>query len=76
MITPQGFHVTQAYPGFPRIGAHVSIVAQRGLVMDWPYRGRRGNVLGYTLPHGFAVVDSDGDELLVHPESLGPVQEV
>ena len=70
METPKGFKVTEpAIDCVPRVGARVEIKARR-CVMDWPYDGRVGEVLGYSIPHGFAVVASDSEELLVHPESL------
>jgi hypothetical protein len=70
LYTPKGFQVVQAFPGLPHIGAQVRICSRSAHVLDWPYIDRTGELLGYTLPHGFAVVASSSEELLVHPESL------
>lgn len=73
--TPKGFQYSQAFPGLPRIGKRVVVQAKKGSSpLDWPYIGRTGVVLGYSLPHGFAIVDSEGEELLIHPESLEEVR--
>ena len=70
--TPKGFFVTAAPSeiAVPAVGARVTVRARR-CVMDWPYDGTEGEVLGYSKPHGFAVLAVEsGEELLVHPESL------
>ena len=73
MQTPKGFQVVQGYPGFPRIGARV-VVKDRGACFDWPYLDKLGEVLGYSIPHGFAVVQIEGDEVLLHPENIEVVR--
>lgn len=71
--TPAGFQVVQAMPGFPRIGCRVQVTCKHQ-PLDWPYQGQIGEVLGYSLPHGFAVVSIEGDEVLLHPESIEPLR--
>ena len=60
-------------------GQRVAVLSH-GNVMDWPFRTAAGVLRGFTVPHGFAVVDVDdwGEvpphirhaPLLIHPESL------
>lgn len=76
--TPGGFHYyIAAPPGFPERGTRVRVVASRS-VIDWPYTGLEGVVLGYSIPHSYAIVRCDKQpdpssqfqEILLHPESL------
>jgi hypothetical protein len=67
--TPGGFKVTPARAGQPPVGSKVAVKA-RVNPLDWPYKDREGTVLGYSVPHGFAIVSSHGEELLIHPENL------
>lgn len=66
--TPGGFFLADAPEGALSEGARAIVASD--CVLDWPHRGRVGRILGYSKPHGFAILDSDGEELLVHPESL------
>lgn len=58
------------YPTFPVVGARVEV--ERGSrSLGSALEGKAGKLLGYTVPHGFALVDFDGlGERMVHPEAL------
>jgi hypothetical protein len=67
--TPGGFKVTPARTGHPPVGSKV-VVKARVNPLDWLYKGWKGTVLGYSVPHGFAVLSMGGEEILIHPENL------
>jgi hypothetical protein len=69
MITPRGTLVSGLIPegGIPP-GTAVKVQGANGL--DAMCEGREGELLGYSVPHGYAVIACGGSEILVHPEFL------
>lgn len=69
--TPSGFLFDETSPVSPlRPGTRVEITTSKNVV-DWPYIGKRGTLLGFARPHGFAIVKLDeGDEHVFHPDGL------
>lgn len=72
--TPGGFaYVAASNSTALGPGAYVRIAHRRGLTcIDWPFVGDFGDLLGFSVPHGWAIVrlERDGHETLVHPERL------
>lgn len=84
--TPMGFAFVEASnatalrsPARVRIGP---VLGPR--TFDWPFEGDTGTLLGFSVPHGWAIVrlDRESDappttcahETLVHPERLEAIQ--
>lgn len=59
--TPKGFRVFIPQEGRLRAGMRVEVVASKN-PLDWPYRGTCGTFLGYSIPHGYAVVVHEGGD--------------
>lgn len=71
MLSPKGTLLSGLTPegGIPP-GTPVVIQGASGL--DAMSEGRSGELLGYSVPHGYAVIATSSGEILVHPESLVP----
>lgn len=67
--TPKGFVVVKHDDGPFSPGDTVEVVCRR-CTLDWPFKGTTGTFLGWSVPHGFAVVAHGDTEDCFHPESL------
>lgn len=68
--TPRGFEFDPTSPVSELRSGDAVMIGTTKHVVDWPYQGRSGTLLGFSRPHGFAIVSLDGAEHLFHPESL------
>jgi hypothetical protein len=75
-MSPKGTFLSTRGPGNFRVGGRVEVTRGQfgragNLVLDRDLSGSKGTFLGWSIPHGFAVVQTDdGGEFMVHPESL------
>lgn len=63
--TPKGFLIVKHEEGPISPGA-----TAKGNPFDWLFEGIKGTFLGWSLPHGFAVVAHGETEDCFHPDSL------
>ena len=77
LMSPKGTSLSIRGPGNLTVGSRVEVTRGQfgragNLLLDRDLTGARGKLLGWSIPHGFAVVQTEsGSEFLVHPESLG-----
>jgi len=75
-MSPKGTFLTTRGVGNLTVGGRVEVTRGQfgragSLVLDRKLEGARGTFLGWSIPHGYAVVQTDGgNEFMVHPESL------
>lgn len=66
--SPKGLSLMPHGPGMFRVGSKVKVT--RKCSLDREHHGKVGVVLGWTIPHGYALIQTDSDEVCLHPESL------
>jgi hypothetical protein len=75
-MSPKGTLLTTRGPGNLSVGSRVSVVRGQfgrrpGNLVSSDHVGHTGKFLGWSIPNGFAVVQTDGGaEFLVDPASL------